>query len=345
MARLVSAARMGYYPTPEDLTPLIALHLQRDRPGLVRILDPCAGKGAALQHIGRHLQAETYGIELDRERGLAAKDKLTQCLIADYQSALVSHGRFGLLYLNPPYDWSARPGEIESPERYERTFLRDTIKYLAPGGVLVYLIPLARLDTHIARILAYRFDEVRIYRFPEQLFQRFRQAVIFGRLKDKPAMDTALCSFLEQAGRGSALVPWLPEEPEIVYPVPTSTLTGKFVFRSTRIDLMELESEILAHGLYPDLEALLDPPGLSAQITAVMPLRHGHMAQLIACGFVNGVVFGPYGRNPLVVKGRTQKVSETRVEIEDGQEKEIENQRLVITIKAFNGQGDLITIK
>ena len=151
--RLAAQAKMGYYPTPDEVTPIIARYINRRRNGLIRILDPCAGEGTAVKIIGDHLTAETYGIEIDLERGKRAKEVLTQCLVTDYQNTRISHGSFSLLWLNPPYDWATRDNEIETSERYERTFLRDCIPYLSPGGILVYLIPQRRLDGHIARML------------------------------------------------------------------------------------------------------------------------------------------------------------------------------------------------
>ena len=57
--RLAAQAKMGYYPTPEDVTPIIAKYLKRKREGLIRILDPCAGMGTALKQIGDGSSAET----------------------------------------------------------------------------------------------------------------------------------------------------------------------------------------------------------------------------------------------------------------------------------------------
>ena len=75
MARLESMAKMGYYPTPQELIPTIARHLKPKDQGLIRIIDPCAGEGTALKTIGEHLQAETYGIEIDKKRGREAQKK------------------------------------------------------------------------------------------------------------------------------------------------------------------------------------------------------------------------------------------------------------------------------
>ena len=128
--RLVAQAKMGYYPTPDNVTPIIAGYLKRQHDGVIRVLDPCAGEGTAIQFVGNHLEAETYGIEIDVERGDKARNVLTRCLIVDYQNTRISHSTFSLLWLNPPYDWSAREDDIETSERYERTFLRDCIPYL-----------------------------------------------------------------------------------------------------------------------------------------------------------------------------------------------------------------------
>ena len=63
------------------------------------------------------------------------------------------------------------------------------MKYLTTGGVLVYLIPLHRLDGTLARMLSYRFEKIRVYKFPESLYKQFRQIVLFGTLKKSPSTD------------------------------------------------------------------------------------------------------------------------------------------------------------
>jgi hypothetical protein len=89
---------------------------------------------------------------------------------------------------------------------------------------------------------------------------------------------------------------------------------------------------------------MVSPLSLSERIKPIMPLRHGHLAQLLACGMINGVVVDKEGGNPLLVKGITKKVVDIRREHEDGKERVIETDRIVITINAINEKGDLITI-
>ena len=343
--RLAAQAKMGYYPTPEQVTPIIARYLKRQREGLIRILDPCAGMGTAVKQIGDVLQAETYGIEIDLERGNHAKEILARCLITDYENTRISHGSFSLLWLNPPYDWATRNSDIEKAERYERAFLRDCVYYLRPKGILVYLIPQRRLDGQIANMLSYRFEQISVYRFPEESYKSFRQLVIFGVLKNKSDKDESKANYLKNCGSFKTVVPHLPIEPPQVYEVPLSPSRADFVFRSKDIDPVELEEEIQRYGLFDQVKDMTTPLRMAEKIRPIMPLRHGHIAQIMACGLMNGVVWDREKKNPLLIKGITKKEVKHAVEIEGDCEKHIETDLIKITINAFNRHGDMITIQ
>ena len=343
--RLAAQAKMGYYPTPDEVTPIIARYINRQRNGLIRALDPCAGEGTAVKLVGDHLQAETYGIEIDIERGKIAKETLTKCLVTDYQNTRISHGSFSLLWLNPPYDWATRDNEIEKSERYERTFLRDCIPYLSPGGILVYLIPQRRLDGHIARMLSYRFEQISVFRFPEKEYRAFKQLVIFGVLKKKPDKDDRLSEYLKNCGQLKALVPYLPQRPPRVYEVPTSPAKATFLFRSKDIEPEELAEEIRKHGLFSQFKEMTTPLSMAEKIRPIMPLRHGHLAQILACGLMNGIVWDRDRTNPLLVKGVTKKEVRHSVEIQGDVEKHIETDQIKIVIHAFNRHGEMLTIE
>jgi predicted RNA methylase len=343
--RLVAQAKMGYYPTPGHVTHVIALYLKRQSEGTVRILDPCAGTGAAVKRIGDILQAETFGIEIDQERGSFAKDILDRCLVSDYQNTRISHGSFSLLWLNPPYDWAARDNDIEKPERYERTFLRDCVSYLCPRGILVYLIPQKRLDGRIAGMLSYRFDQISVYCFPEKDYKTYSQLVIFGVLKDTPDKNDLMAEHLKDCGSFKVNVPYLPEEPPCVYKVPLSPSKQDFVFRARDIDLLELEEEVQRYGLFDQVRDMTTPLRMTEKIRPIMPLRHGHLAQILACGLMNGVVWDKEKKNPLLIKGITKKEVEHSFEREGNYEKHIETDRIKIAINAFNRRGEILSIQ
>ena len=343
--RLAAQAKMGYYPTPERVTQIIMNYLKRQHQGLIKILDPCAGKGTALHFIGNHLDAETYGIEIDLERGGKAKEILNRCLVTDYQNTRISHKSFSLLWLNPPYEWSAPDGEIEKSERFERIFLRDCIPYLCAGGILVYLIPQGRLDGHIARMLSYRFERLNIFRFPEEEYRAFKQLVILGVLKKKPEKDDEGASYLKNCGLQKAIVPYLSKDPQGIYEVPISPSKARFVFMSKTIDPEELAEEIREYGLFEQFSEMTTPLRMTEKIRPIMRLRYGHLAQIIACGFMNGVVWDRDKRKPLLVKGATKKEVKHSVEKEGDIERHIERDQIKPFIQAFDRNGEIFTIQ
>ena len=343
--RLAAQAKMGYYPTPDRVTEIIAKYLKRERPGLIRVLDPCAGEGTALSMVGNHLQAETFGIEIDTKRGETAERLLTRCLVTDYQNTTITKKSFSLLWLNPPYDWSAKDEEIQKSERMERTFLRDCVRYLCPGGILIYLIPQSRLDGRIARMLSYRFEQLRIFRFPKEAYQAFKQVAILGRQKKTPVKNDETAQFLKSCGHGQALVPYLPEDPRKIYKVPVTPAKGLFVFLSKTIDPGNLAQEVREHGLFERFGELTTPLRMAETIQSIMPLSYGHLVQFVAAGFVNGVVWDTEGNNPLLIKGRTRKEVLYSVEIDGNRERHIEREQIKPFIKAFNRKGDICTIQ
>jgi len=265
--------------------------------------------------------------------------------VTDYQNTRISHGSFSLLWLNPPYDWTAKDEEIERSERYERTFLRDCIPYLCPLGILVYLIPQRRLDRHIARMLSYRFEQLRVFRFPEEEYKAFKQLVIFGVLKKKPDKDDKTTEYLKQCGALKTVVPYLPDDPPHIYEVPVSPAKATFVFRSKDIDPDELADEIQQHGLFFQLKEMTTPLRMAEKIRPIMPLRHGHLAQILACGLMNGIVWDTDRKNPLLVKGVTKKEVKHSVEVHGDVEKHIETDQIKIVIHAFNRKGEMLNIQ
>ena len=116
MARLESVARAGYFPTPSRVAAAIARHLGR-APGnsrrVTRILDPCAGTGEAADILAQSLGAESFGIELNEERAIAARQRLDHVLHTSAFSVRLANGAFSCLFLNPPYDYDDESRRLE----------------------------------------------------------------------------------------------------------------------------------------------------------------------------------------------------------------------------------------
>lgn len=135
---------------------------------VARVLDPCAGTGEPAAALAGTLGAESYGIELNAERAAQCRARLDHLLATSAFSVRLAHGAFSCLWLNPPYDTD------DEERRLEHAFLTSLSRALCPGGVLVFIIPHARLAVS-ARYLAAHYTGFAAYRFPDPEFAAFRQ--------------------------------------------------------------------------------------------------------------------------------------------------------------------------
>jgi SAM-dependent methyltransferase len=280
----------------------------------VRLLDPCAGTGEAAAEIAAALGAESFGIELNEERAAACRARLGHVLATSAFSVRLANGAFSCLWLNPPYDYD------DEQRRAEHAFLTTMTRALAPGGLLVFLIPQRRLVTS-ARYLASHYGGCRAYRFPDPEFGAFGQMVLFATKKRQAVLDPAARATLEQWGEVE--LPPLPDEPGALdadsplhgLRVPALP-AGEILFSSLFFDPAQAAAEARRRGAWsqPQLTEQLWP-GDERPVRPLMPLRRGHLALLTAAGFLNNLALEQDGRRVLV-KGSTRKVF-VRVDTDD----------------------------
>src|ERR1700757_5174942 len=206
MARLESQAKLGFFPTPYHLVPVIFSYIL---PATVsaNFLDPCCGEGEALNLIGLMLAGKTYGIELDRERGVQAKKIVNTVVISDAMRTRVSDNSFSLLFLNPPYDWAVRE-EGEKSERLEHQFLLRFTSKLVDRGILALIVPIHVLSRS-STFLSNWYEDIRVYKFPPEDYKVFNQVVLFGRKKPKSTPDEFLRHRVSAIGKGEIDIPAL----------------------------------------------------------------------------------------------------------------------------------------
>ncbi len=329
MARLESVAVAGYFPTPSSVVERVAALVRPARPTArqaVRLLDPCCGTGAALRQLADAVGGETYGIEIEGQRAEEARQALDHVLHASAFAVRLAHDAFSCLFLNPPYDYD------DESKRLEHAFLTAMTRALCPGGLLVFIVPQRRLAVS-ARYLAGHYTRFACYRFPDPEYADFRQVVLLAVKRDGPVGGD---------GQRQQLEAWaeepLPELPpagsaEPLYDLPTLP-SGPVLFASQFFDPEAAAQEAREHGLWvsPALAERLWPAE-ERPVRPLMPLRRGHLAVLIAAGFLNNILLEADGRR-LLVKGRTYK---ELVPVESGDpEVEIEREVLRTSVVALD---------
>lgn len=301
--RLEAVAKAGWYPTPPLVVERIARLLARPelpRNRTIRLLDPCCGTGDAAADLAAALAAESFGVEINEERADLARRRLDHTLTASAFSTRIANGGFSVLLLNPPYDQDSQA------RRLEHHFLVTLSRVLCPGGVLLYLVPQVRLELS-ARYLAAQYEDLQLFRFPDEEYARFQQVVLFGRRKAKPSADLVAQQALEaQAVAGPDGVAPLPAAPAATYAVPALPV-GEMLFASLRFDAAQAAVEAEQRGCLAQA-ALTEQlwPVEETPVRPLLPLRKGHLALLIAAGFLNNVAL-VQDDDRVLVKGRSTK--------------------------------------
>ena len=342
--RLAAQAKGGFYPTPPRVVDLIAGLIyapaaygpRRGRETL-RILDPCCGPGEAVAQLAERLTEaatmpiETYGVELHRDRAAEAGERLHRALASDLFQTSIANGAFGLLYLNPPYDWDSGGGK-----RVEHAFLMHATRYLADNGVLVFVVPRQRLEVS-AKYLSSHYQRLRCWAFPQPEREAFDQVVLIGHRRTEPHTDVHAEMRVREWSAGA--LDELPASPYREFSIPPLP-AGDVLFSTRTVDPVSAAAEARRSGLWASAEIndSLWPRG-DASTRPLMPLRRGHMAMLVAAGFLDHLCLEAEGRR-ILVKGRTTK---EMVLVEETPETETWRERLRTTVVALSLDDGEIT--
>jgi len=332
-------ARNGYFPTDEASLERVLQALSPASAGRMRVLDPCAGEGAAIAELAHHLgreRVQAYGVEYHAERAASMQGLVDRGLQGDLMDTVISPRSVGCLWLNPPYgDLLADHAGYERYQgkgrrRLEKLFYQRTVGTLQYGGVMVLIVPDYALDKELTGWLVNHFTELRVFRAAVDDFQ---QVVILGcrvrrREAERNQEAKAMRAQLLRVGGKEVIPEVIPEVwPFEPYAVPAAQGELRHFYRVS-LDAEQLADEVgKLQGLWPGVGSVFGKTGLSPR-PPVRRLSSWHLALSLAAGAISGVVTVPSGRC-LVVKGNTHKDKVAKTEFTEGEDGSITETRVL----------------
>lgn len=291
MARLESRLKLGYFPLNVVEARRIRAWLRFPEDASATALDPCAGTGRALNVITEGAKVLRYGIELDSFRAEEAKAALHHVVQGDCFAVHCAVESYGLLLLNPPYDFECSQGHNE---RTERLFLEHCFRWLQPGGMLVMVIPAQRVGT-CSHVLAAHFREISINRLTEPDSARYEQVVVFGIRRTRQERDRLKdVEVARERGRLCQLANKNQDLPPLdntsdgprIYAVPPGK-PAQLAYRGLPLDVVE---DILPRSTaYRQAGRILFAPRTAVSGRPLTPLHAGHVAILAVSGSLDGL--------------------------------------------------------
>jgi SAM-dependent methyltransferase len=313
--RLVATLKLGYYPLP-------LMEAERLRRFLVyppqafAALDPCIGDGTAFIKLTEQAEGYRYGIELDTYRARQARAVTNETIHGSCFDAQCPVESFSLIYCNPPY--SSDLSETHT-RRMEVLFLEHTYRWLKPGGVLVLVIPGARL-AECNSILASHFRDTRFYRLTAPESVRYKQVVVFGIRRNRREREKLRDWEISEArlrytrlSRNPELLAPLPSQADAQYVVPPADAV-RLVHRGLPLD--EIENQLVRSAAYRQARPVLFAEPANTHGRPLTPLHGGHLSLLAVSSMLDGI-FGE-GEDLHVSSWRSVKHIQRSEEQEDG---------------------------
>lgn len=328
IGRLMNRVRLGYYPTDPEHIDSITGGIAFPEGVVTNLLDPCCGCGLALRQIATGNNCMTYGMELDESRAEQAQEQLHRVGVGSFFHSRVSHGAFHLLFLNPPYLSVLKEGG--GNVRSEKLFLVDSIKHLAIGGLLIYIIPHYRLTDDIARVLCDNFTDLSAYRFMGKEFERFHQIAVFGLLLKRTDGSAQVEDFVGTVENTDQLT-LLSQLPPGRYPLPAVEL-GVETFKGAVFNEMELYRQLKKSD---SITRLISRNALDRQEKRpLLPLNVGQIGLIAGSGMINGLVECDF---PHIIKGRIVKETVRDYSADGTTMTETYTNRMIFNILAADG--------
>lgn len=338
MARPESRLKLGYFPLPDSEAHKIGKLLSFPNGVKTTALDPCAGTGTALLAITAEADdCALYGVELDSTRARACAATGIETIHADF-SDVTGMGTMSLVYCNPPYDLDSATDEVK--RRQEGVFLQNVTEWLAPGGLLVFVVPYYTLRD-CAQRFATAYERVQIFRLTDPQAAMYRQVVVFAvRRKITHNPDYRINTQLREASSHTATIQTLDEAiDEGIAPYPVRRAVPVTV-RSTGMPTDVIEDLLPLNQAYTVVSQFLLPPDDLEIKRPPTPLHAGHVGLLCSAGMLNGI-FGE-GDNRHSARWRTTKYTahlpQTDEEKEDGITRQMERFTTEVCLLYANGE-------
>ncbi len=291
----------------------------------IRLIDPCAGEGIALQTLEKAIRQEfrkgmnyylprkmieTYGVELDRERAGKARKALDEVIQADYSNTVITDEAFSVMLLNPPYDYDP------DYERLEQRFLVRSTKLLGIGGTLIYIVPRYVLAVS-ADFLSRNYERFRIWKADNPEAEKFNQVMLVARRSGAPTNRVKNERLIVEYAKGKC--DSMGEENTFEF---TGVDNEVDRFSALRIDYDDVLEEVARTGYETRREwrDIMNPPRHDI-VQPLMPPRTGHMGLIMSGGGVGGLgihVEDEQSGEESIFRAASRKIVETTNENAEG---------------------------
>lgn len=307
----------------------------------LKVFDPRCKEGDNMRFFKRGCpNTYMYGLEKNLSYAANTKDIIDRCIKGGLLGSKISNDVFDVLFLLPEVSWEAKTSMMGTLlEREEKASIRNTIKYLRPGGVLMYTIPYYRLTKEIALMLSKLLSEVDVIRHTDS--DSAMPYITITGYKDvakEPRQEIyAMLSTLnyEEVPFCTSLREYIVEGPamEVQY------------FRGSVLDDNELEEIYINSGLYDSFWKKQDCSSKLTDTKPLLPFNMGQIGLVLTSGCLDGII-EEYEGQYHAIKGMVTKVKKSTAEANDNNTEQTVTDVYsnIVQINIFGPDGEFIEL-
>ena len=270
-----------------------------------------------------------------------ARENLNRIAKGPLKGSTISNNFFDALFLVPKIGYAEQKdhlGVVKEP--YERIEIKNTIKYLRPGGLFLITIPYTRLLPTLAMYLSKNLSNVHIVRVPNG--DHLKRITIIGtKNANNTVSDKELYERLRFIDYDNDTIS-IHDLQQGIYSLPTEELTLEF-FRGSQLDVADVLNACADNMIDNFMAAQTDPLVVKDQ-APLLPFNIGQVGLVLTSGCLDGVIEEMEGINH-VIKGMTTKVITTnREDIDDNKMRCTETINNQVKINIFTADGKYIQL-
>ncbi len=307
----------------------------------IQIFDAFCRKGDQLKDFSLSMESKTtFGRESSQPLGLEAKNNIDRVALGDFLGSRISNDAFDVLLAEVPIKLETNP---HFPHLYKgnKDGFMDTLKYLRPNGVGVYILPYFNISSQIRDFISKNFKDVEVRKLNDD-FEQYGLIAIMGIKKQDKTLNKDAFQLLMKCYDPSNME-FLRDNKFPDYYIPNNIIAIE-TFRGSILDTEELLNIANTSGAMDDFWNEQKVEILSEQNRRpLLPFNIGQLGLVLTSGCLDGVIQDEDGTCH-VIKGRVTKSSEierTNVDNTIEEEETISNK---VEINVFLPNGEFKTL-
>lgn len=300
------------------------------------IFSPRAFDGSSLLKLkhSSNGKAITYGLESNDRYHSAAKQLTDRMIKGQLQGCTISNKIFDVLQLNPTVSWTAEIGATGNLlERKEKTALRNTVKYLRDGGILICNIPLTRITRDMAMLFSKILKDVQILRKDDD--NQYVYIIGTKEIQSDPREDVYKLLLNAEINAVKDL--------KFKYDLPSGGILVPDFFRGSVLDEEELLSFVNNSGLKNTFWKSQEIAERDDSIRPLLPFNMGQIGLVLTSGCLDGTV-EEYPGQYHAIKGMVTKIRNVENNRESQNETSIETISNKVQINLITPNGEFIEL-